>query len=464
MRGHAWIEYQRLFDSRLLDVRGFLAQRSIFAKQMSVSPLLHGVNEGPQGLTCLRKRVLDLRRNDRIYLPDDNTVALKVTKLRGQNTRTKIRFQLLNLVEAQNGILHQVMKDYPFPLAPNDFEARFDSASGLEFVRSVTTSAHITIQKVSIYRFCKYNKNMKPAGNLSHLFEMIGKESEEVFMSRTILIVHAHPEPQSLTRQLVHASKNTLIGMGHRWLETDLYGMRWKAVFDANDFPVRDNPDRLLFMTESGHAYSTGAQTADVEGEQEKLLQADAVIFQFPLWWFGFPAILKGWVDRVFARGLAYGYKGAGNRYRYGEGGLAGKRALLATTVGGPEADFVERGINGPLEQLLFPITHGTLFFAGMDVLPTFAIYGTASIDASRVEAAKRAWEQRLVRLFCDNPIPFRRQNDGDYPDGHQLAPEIDPDTFGIPAHIKSGPSCITSGIDMLGDLVPPEIARWPIT
>jgi NAD(P)H dehydrogenase (quinone) len=256
-------------------------------------------------------------------------------------------------------------------------------------------------------------------------------------MNKTVLIVYAHPEPRSLTRQLVNTTKDTLAGMGHKLLESDLHGMRWKAVFDAGDFPVRASPNSLSFMRESEHAFTTGTQTADVELEQQKLLQADAVIFQFPLWWFGFPAILKGWVDRVFANGLAYGYKRAGNRYRYGEGGLAGKRAMLSVTAGGPESDFGARGINGPLEQLLFPITHGTLFFSGMDVLPTFAIYGTGKIDESRVEAAKRAWAQRLIRLFIDDPIPFRRQNGGDYPDGHRLAPEIAPDIHGIQAHIR---------------------------
>jgi NAD(P)H dehydrogenase (quinone) len=109
--------------------------------------------------------------------------------------------------------------------------------------------------------------------------------------------------------------------------------------------------------------------------------------------------------------------------YRYGDGALAGKRALLSVTVGGPEVNYEPRGINGPLEHLLFPITHATLFFPGIDVLPTFAVYRTARIDAGRVEAAKRALERRLLRLFVDDPIPFRRQNDGNYPDKHALAP-----------------------------------------
>jgi len=133
-----------------------------------------------------------------------------------------------------------------------------------------------------------------------------------------------------VTRQLVDIAMETLKTQGHEVLQSDLYGMGWKAVFDDQDFPERANQGRLSFIEESGHAFLNGCQTADVEAEQGKILAADAVILLFPLWWFGMPAILKGWVDRVWAFGLAYGYRGAGNAYRYGEGGFAGKRALLA--------------------------------------------------------------------------------------------------------------------------------------
>ena len=257
-------------------------------------------------------------------------------------------------------------------------------------------------------------------------------------MKKKVLIVHAHPEPASLTRQLVEVSVRTLQEQGHEVLLSDLYGMHWKAAFDAHDFPTRADPDRLSFVTESGHSYSSGRQARDIAAEQRKLLAADAVILQFPLWWFGMPAILKGWVDRVFAYGLAYGFKGAGNRHRYGDGGFKGKRALLAVTVGGPAEDYSPRGINGPLEQLLFPITHGTLFFPGMDVLPTYAVYGTGCIAAAEVTAAKTAWRSRLERLFQDAPIPFRPQNGGDYPDGHVLASHVAVGQSGLLAHRNS--------------------------
>jgi NAD(P)H dehydrogenase (quinone) len=256
---------------------------------------------------------------------------------------------------------------------------------------------------------------------------------------KKVLIVYAHPEATSLTCQLVEESVRTIRAQGHEVLLSDLYGMRWKAVFDEQDFPSRADPDRLSFVKESGHSYASARQSADIADEQQKVLAADAVVLQFPLWWFGMPAILKGWVDRVWAYGLAYGYKGAGNRHRYGDGAFKGKRALLSVAVGGPAADYSPRGINGPLEQLLFPITHGMLFFPGMDVLPTHAVYDSGRVTAAGFAAAKMAWRSRLAGLFQEAPIPFRHQNGGDYsdgPGGNVLATHVAAGRTGLTAHI----------------------------
>lgn len=259
-------------------------------------------------------------------------------------------------------------------------------------------------------------------------------------MKKTVLIVHAHPDPHSLNAALKDAARDHLASLGHEVLLSDLYAMGWKAGVDAEDFLDRQDPARLDIVHESGHAYRTGSQSADIEREQKKLLAADLVLFQFPLWWFSMPAILKGWIDRVFAYGLAYGYRDAGNNFRYGEGGLADKRALISTTVGGPAADYSPRGINGPLADLLFPLTHGTLFFAGMEVLEPQAIFSASRLSPAGFEEAMRNWRHRLGGIFEEEPVPFRRQNGGDYPDRHTLRADLAVGASGLALHRHAEP------------------------
>lgn len=253
-----------------------------------------------------------------------------------------------------------------------------------------------------------------------------------------VLVVYAHPNPSSLNATFKDHAVAVLRRDGHEVQVSDLYAMKWKAVADADDFPSQTNSLPLNLISAQAEAYQGGTQARDIAAEQNKLLWADAIMFQFPLWWFGMPAILKGWIERVYAFGFAYGYKDGSNAHRYGEGILAGKRALVSVTTGGPEKDYGPRGINGPLDQLLFPVTHGALFYPGMDVLPIFAVYGADRLDEVGVAAAKLALEQRLTRLLVDEPVRFRRQNGGDYPDRHTLAPHVAPETSGLPAHISS--------------------------
>ncbi|MFB7719196.1 NAD(P)H-dependent oxidoreductase [Nocardia sp. NPDC056100] len=231
------------------------------------------------------------------------------------------------------------------------------------------------------------------------------------------LIVYAHPEPESLNGSLKDLAVKTLEDAGHEVQISDLYAMRWKAVVDAADYgPAASNPLRIA--RDSGRAFDSGALTPDVRAEQEKLLWADTIIFQFPLWWYTMPAILKGWVDRVFTFHFAYGVgEHSATRYgeRFGEGTLAGKRALLSVTAGGPESHYSARGINGPIADLLFPIHHGILFYPGIEVLPPFVVHSSDRLAAEDYPDLAKAWEQRLLTLESTEPIAFRRQNFGDY-------------------------------------------------
>ena len=114
-----------------------------------------------------------------------------------------------------------------------------------------------------------------------------------------ILWVSAHPEPKSLNAALRSDALSALRGADHDIRTSDLYAMRWNPVVTADDFG-HDPHHRLLVGARSGQALTEGTLAPDIRAEQRKLAWADAVIVQFPLWWYGMPAILKGWFDRVF--------------------------------------------------------------------------------------------------------------------------------------------------------------------
>lgn len=238
-----------------------------------------------------------------------------------------------------------------------------------------------------------------------------------------VFLIHAHPEPNSLNSSLKDLAVETLTGLGHSVQVSDLYAMNWKAVADADDFANRVNPEKLNYAYESKHAFLGGTQRDDVAAEQAKLLWADAVILQFPLWWYSMPAIMKGWFERVYAYGFAYGVgEHAGERYgeRFGEGNLLGRRALVSMTVGGKESHYTPRGVNGALDDVLWPIQHGMLFYPGMAVLDPFVVYQANRITPEQWEDIAERYRARLRGLFTDTPIPFRRQNGGHY-DGQQV-------------------------------------------
>ncbi|MFM2485594.1 NAD(P)H-dependent oxidoreductase [Celerinatantimonas yamalensis] len=233
-----------------------------------------------------------------------------------------------------------------------------------------------------------------------------------------VLIVYAHPEPRSLNGSLKSFICDHLNSLGHHVMVSDLYAMRWKASLDQNDFPHLRADERFDPSSASQYAFLNDSQPADIKSEQDKLHQADLVIWQFPMWWFSMPAIMKGWFERVYAYGLGYGVGEHNQQHwgdRYGEGSFAGKRAMIVTTMGGWESHYSERGINGALSDLLFPIEHGMLFYAGFSVLPAVAFYRVGRFDAAQFEHCCQLLTERLNHIEQIEPIDFRQQNGGDY-------------------------------------------------
>lgn len=231
-----------------------------------------------------------------------------------------------------------------------------------------------------------------------------------------VFIVYAHPEPKSFNGAMKDLAVSVLTEQGHQVQVSDLYSMNFKAVADRADFLELENPDFFKYQIEQNIAYEHKKLAPDIVAEQEKLLWSDLVIFQFPLWWFSLPAILKGWVDRVMTTGFAYG----GGKF-YDQGGLAGRKAMLALTTGGPPTMYSETGLNGDLDQILFAINHGILYFVGLEVLPPFVAWSVARAGEEGRQHYLETYKHRLLNLEHLPTIPYRPLSD--YDEQFQLKP-----------------------------------------
>ncbi|CDH18120.1 related to Ribosyldihydronicotinamide dehydrogenase [quinone] [Zygosaccharomyces bailii ISA1307] len=257
-----------------------------------------------------------------------------------------------------------------------------------------------------------------------------------------VLIVFAHPEPRSLSASLRDVAIKHLESQGHKVRVSDLYKNHWKAVLDRDDFGQLTKNESLAVISASKDAYSSNNLTDDVKAEQQKLLWADFVIMQFPLWWFSMPAILKGWVERVFSAGFAYmvGKRTETTLYdRYGEGTFVGKRAMLLITIGGSKENYGPRGVNGPINDVLFPIHHGILFYSGFSVLPPFTLYRANALKETDFEKVADGLRSHLNDFRHQEPIPFRSQNGGDYelPEGILKEQLVAPGSMGFSLHLR---------------------------
>lgn len=224
-----------------------------------------------------------------------------------------------------------------------------------------------------------------------------------------VLIVHAHPEPGSFTTAMKDLAVRTLREAGHSVVISDLYTMKFNPVASADDFLRRANPDYLVYALEQRNADGSESLAPDIKTELDKLVKADLVIFSFPIFWFSTPAIMKGWFDRVLVSGRCYG----GMRF-YDRGGLAGKKALVALTLGGQSHMFTPQGVHGPLEEMLKHLLRGTLGYVGFDVLKPFVGWHVPYVTAEARADLLDEYRARLRTLATEAPMNFPTLNDFD--------------------------------------------------
>jgi NAD(P)H dehydrogenase (quinone) len=237
-----------------------------------------------------------------------------------------------------------------------------------------------------------------------------------------VLMVYAHHEPQSFNAALLARAIEALHGQGHDVQVSDLYAMDFNPVAAHGDFTQRRFPDMLQYDREQKFAHEHNAFAPEIQVEIDKMLWSDVLILQFPLWWFSVPAILKGWIDRVFVNGVAYG-KGR----RMETGGLKGRRAMLAVSTGCFEDMVAPDGLLGDLNVILWHLHAGTLAYAGFEVLPPFMSWSVHYTDAGQRAAYLDAYALRMESLATQQPMFFHPSSD--FGPNWRLKPGIAPAT-----------------------------------
>ena len=188
--------------------------------------------------------------------------------------------------------------------------------------------------------------------------------------TRAAYVVFAHPEPRSFTAAMRDVVRDTLHAAGWTVAGADLYALRFDPVASAEDFRMRRDADYLVYAREQRHAVEAGSLAEDIRVHVDAILGSELIVLVFPVFWFSVPAILKGWIDRVFLSGLFYG-----GRRVYGRGGMSGKRALVVASLGAREQMFGRDAIHGELHGMLRHLMQGTLGYVGFEVLQPFFAY-----------------------------------------------------------------------------------------
>jgi NAD(P)H dehydrogenase (quinone) len=161
------------------------------------------------------------------------------------------------------------------------------------------------------------------------------------------LIIYAHPSEASFSKDLVQQLQKSLKHQ-NRVEVRDLYMMNFNPIL---------SPEELTNL-------KNGIVAEDVKTEQELIKKADVISLVYPLWWASYPAILKGYIDRVISYG--FGYKATEKGI---EGLLSGKKVVLHTSMGNSLDNYQK---NNLLQNFTFTQGEEVFGFCGMEVKKHF--------------------------------------------------------------------------------------------
>lgn len=172
------------------------------------------------------------------------------------------------------------------------------------------------------------------------------------------LILYAHPNPKSFNAAVLETTVKTLEEKGHQVTVRNLYKMEFDPVLKGSDF----------------EAFQAGRNPADIEKEHRYILEADVITMIYPIWWAGIPAMLKGYIDRVFSYGFAYKYNEQGSPV----GLLSGKKGFIINTQGTPAEYYDSTGMTDAMKKTS---DTGILGFCGIESVGHIFFDAVPTID-----------------------------------------------------------------------------------
>ncbi|WP_022952510.1 NAD(P)H-dependent oxidoreductase [Leucothrix mucor] len=187
------------------------------------------------------------------------------------------------------------------------------------------------------------------------------------------LIIFAHPNTDSLNATLKQTLADHLQAQQHDVVVRDLYQLNFNPVLSLQDM----------------QGQRAGQVASKVKREQEFITWAECITFIYPIWWTGLPAIMKGYIDRVFSYGFAY-------RYDQGvqQGLLVGKQVVVINTHGKSTAEYEESGMD---KALSLASDMGIYEYCGLRVKRHFYFDQADRADAATIDT----WRTKIKSEYA---------------------------------------------------------------
>ena len=186
------------------------------------------------------------------------------------------------------------------------------------------------------------------------------------------LIIYSHPNPNSLNSHLKNVVAAHLEENNHEVVIRDLYALNFNPILSFEDMAGQ----------------RSGLVSEDVKKEQDFITWADCITFIHPIWWTGLPALMKGYIDRVFSYGFAYRYDAGVQK-----GMLSGKQTVIINTQGKSKAEYESIGMD---KALLLTSDKGIYIYCGLEIKQHFFFDAADRAAPERIEE----WKTKIRSAF----------------------------------------------------------------